>query len=405
MSLSGVLSENFPVLVRNPLPGGGDSNSLNFTIFNNHTFYAPVRVSNMLDSRRPDIAVDNSGNIYVIWEEDTLIYDVYFSRSTDIGVTWSQDLNLAVASGYGWSWRPDIAVDSNGNINIASTAYSNELEVHFSRSTDNGANWSQGVNISLSGEKATNPAIALDSAGNINVVFEEWAEVDPSPEYFEDIYFLRSQDDGVSWSQKVNISNTSTSSIFPAVEVDNSGNVYVVWMEGEWGTEEIYFNRSQDNGVSWSQNVNISNRQTRSLYPDIAADNSGNIYVVWEDSGNTGADLYFKHSSDMGVSWSQASNITNTILGDSYSPAMVVDSAGNINIVWTFSTWEATYFKRSTDMGVSWSQSLNISNPLANSGFPDITVDEAGNIYIAYTGPPSDPDNGSADIYFTGSTH
>ncbi|MFC2155645.1 IPT/TIG domain-containing protein, partial [Acidobacteriota bacterium] len=49
-NLSGALSANVPVLVNNPTPGGGDSNSVNFTINDNHTFYVPGNITNNMGS-------------------------------------------------------------------------------------------------------------------------------------------------------------------------------------------------------------------------------------------------------------------------------------------------------------------------------------------------------------------
>ncbi|MCK5057959.1 MAG: IPT/TIG domain-containing protein [Candidatus Aminicenantes bacterium] len=147
--LSGALSSNVPVLVNNPFPGGGDSNALNFTINDNHTFYEPGNISNNTDySLYPAIAVDSSGNINVVWFDSTSSNnEIFFSRSTDNGATWSAAVNISFSSGV--SSFPAIAVDSSGNINVTWCNHTlGNDEIFFSRSTDNGSSRSAAVNIS-----------------------------------------------------------------------------------------------------------------------------------------------------------------------------------------------------------------------------------------------------------------
>jgi hypothetical protein len=60
-----------PVVVRNPSPAG-DSNSLNFTIHDNHTFTNPVNITNHSQGYTADfdLAADRTGNIYVSYVSD-----------------------------------------------------------------------------------------------------------------------------------------------------------------------------------------------------------------------------------------------------------------------------------------------------------------------------------------------
>ncbi|MFX1236532.1 MAG: hypothetical protein ACFE8P_02295, partial [Promethearchaeota archaeon] len=87
--------------------------------------------------------------------------------------------------------------------------------------------------------------------------------------------------DGISW--------------FPAITADNSGNIHVVWTdwtEGKWGSdfEIMYVNYTAESG--WSNATVVSDgyngewgwNDGASGYPAIAADNSGNIHVVWMDN-------------------------------------------------------------------------------------------------------------------------
>jgi hypothetical protein len=397
MDWSGTLSKTVPVLVHNPSPGGGDSDTLDFTILDNHTFYAPSNISNNSgNSSAPYIVVDVSGNINVVWHDYTSgNYEIYFRRSTDNGVSWSQTANLSNSSGD--SFYPTIAVDSSGNINfVCCDSTQSNYEIYFRRSTDDGASWSQPINISNNAETSYKPVIVADSSGKITVVWEDF-----SLGNFE-IYSSFSNDNGANWNQAVNVSNNTKTSRNPMVAVDSSGNINVVWHDYTPGNYEIYFSRSIDNGVTWTPEVNISNNTENSFSPFLAVDSFANLNVVWYDYSTGNNEIYFCRSTDNGVSWSQTINISNNTTY-SYWPVIAVDSAVNINVIWSndVSGKHEIYFCRSTDNGVSWSQVLNISNTVDHSYRPAIALDNPGNIYVVWR----DLTPGNSEIYFTSNTH
>src|SRR5579859_6456294 len=81
------------------------------------TFSTPINVSHdPADSASPQLAVDTSGNIFIVWENDTLNLGIAFSRSTDGGITFSAPAILSInAAG---SVSPQLAVDLGGNISV-----------------------------------------------------------------------------------------------------------------------------------------------------------------------------------------------------------------------------------------------------------------------------------------------
>jgi len=322
-----ILDKNVSVLVRTPTPGGGDSSSVDFTIHDNFTFFVPKNVSNNSGgSDESSLAVDSSGNINVVWEDFTSGQDeIYFSRSLDGGSTWSAIIQLSDSTGD--SDEPCIALDSSGNISVAWEEGAPPEEIFFRHSQDNGASWSAAVNISNTSGDSDDPKIAVDSSGNINVV---WQDDDSGN---NDTHFTRSEDNGATWSQVKNVSDSTDDSHDPDIAVDNSGNINVVWEEYTPTDSEVYYSRSTDNGASWSQIKNISNNAADSWDPDIAVDSAGNINVVWEDFTPGNDDIYFSRSIDDGSTWTAVLNISNNS-GDADEPAIAVDSAGNINIAW-----------------------------------------------------------------------
>jgi len=398
---SEILSSTVAVLVRNPTPGGGDSNSVSFTINDNFTFYVPKNISNSADgSNDPNIAV---GSIFVVWEAvtSTGFDEIYFSHSDDGGATWSTPVNISNTPTDD-SDNPVIAVDSSGNINVAWDEWtSSDSNIYFSRSTNDGGQWSARVNISNTSDYSYDPEISVDSSGNIVAVWEE--EVGGGP---AEVNFSRSTNGGGLWSTRINISNTPPSdwSSDPDIVIDSSGNINVVWEEFTSSDDEIYFSRSTNDGANWSAAVNVSNNATGSTDPEIAVDSSGNINVIWEDEANSAGDdeIYFSRSTNAGGMWSAAVNVSNTLTDQSLDPHLVMDSAGNINVVWDEDLEpDNIYFSRSINDGANWSAAVNISNTSDDSDHPRIILDSAGNVYIVWEEELTGPDQ----TYFVSSTH
>jgi hypothetical protein len=74
----------------------------------------------------------------------------------------------------------------------------------------------------------------------------------------------------------------------PEIAVDSQGNINVVWLNKDHGN--VYFSRSTDGGQTFSIPLKLSflsGPYQSNLWPKIIVDNEDNIYVFWW-SGNIG---------------------------------------------------------------------------------------------------------------------
>src|SRR6266581_2799508 len=164
-------------------------------------FSTPKNVSNNADSLfTPQIAVDAAGNIYMAWEDDTA-NNILFSHSTDGGITFSTPTNLSATMNTALFSVSQIAVDTAGNINVVWESDTGNLAIWFSGSRDGGATFSSPKMVSTNTGGSFNAQIALDKNGNINVVWED----DIAGHL--DIFFSRSTDNGTRFSFPMNLSN------------------------------------------------------------------------------------------------------------------------------------------------------------------------------------------------------
>jgi len=372
-------------------------------------------------SYSPSLAVDNNGNVHVVWYDYTSGEwgnDVEIMYANNTGSGWS---NATVISDDGTLWNdggsysPSLAVDSAGNIHVVwaddtNGEWGNDREIMYANNT--GSGWSNATVIS---DDSTlwntgnnfNPRITVDSTGNIHAVWED----ETNGEWGTDREIMYANNTGSGWSNATVISDDSTlwnndSSTFPSLAVDSAGNIHVAWTDetnGTWGidSEIMYANNT---GSGWSNATVISDDSTfwnygGSYSPSIAVDNNGNIHIVWYDytDGAWGVDVEIMYANNTGSGWSNATVISDdsTLWNDGVSmyPNIAVDSAGNIHVVWeddTAGVWgsdrEIMYV---ANTGSGWSNATVISDDSTlwnddGSYSPSIAVDSAGNIYVAW---------------------
>src|SRR5205814_6927339 len=127
--------------------------------------------------------------------------------------------------------------------------------IFFSRSSDGGMTFSAPTNLSATMNTAlfSVPQIAVDTAGNINVVWE-------SDTGNLAVWFSGSSDGGNTFSAPKMVSTNPSGSMGPQIAVDKSGNINVVWEDNIAGDSHMVFSRSTGNGLILSPNVTPAKR-------------------------------------------------------------------------------------------------------------------------------------------------
>jgi PKD domain/BNR repeat-like domain len=345
------------------------------------TYSSPKNLSKSSGySFNPRIAVDSQGGINVVWVDPTPgNQDIFFSRSTDGGVTFSAPKNLS--NDRPDSASPQIAVDAGGNISVVWENDNITFGIFFSHSTDGGVTFSAPVNLATNPTGSYAPQIALGADGSINLVWED------DFNFQSDISFSRSTDKGTTFSAPKNISHNAGNSSSSQIALDASGNIDVVWVDNTPGNFVILFSRSTDKGATFSSAKNIS-ITGNSLAPQIGVDASGNVHVAWQE--NTPAvfnyDIFFARSLDGGATFSAAQNLSNNP-GNSSNPWMTVDASGNINLAWTDTTpgRAKIFFARSLDAGATFSAPQNLSNDSGGSSGVQIAADKNSNLDVVWS--------------------
>ena len=347
-------------------------------------FLQPMNISNTSGtSWFQRVALDNQGNIDVVWWDDTPGYRaVFFSRSTDGGLTFSSPQNIS--NDPNGSFEPQMALDSAGNIYVVWGGWSTN-SAYFTSSSD-GSNFSTPTKITDNVNGAVSIAVGPDGCVNLG-----WADASR----YQSVDFNRTCDGGATFSAPALVYTLGGT---PQIAVDSAGNIDVVW-EGGLGTFDIWFSRSTDGGASFSPAMELAGSNEFRVSFALAVDSSNNINVAVTRSPYT--DVFLERSVDGGISFT-TTNVSNANSNPQYiAPALriVVDSVGGIDVAREEPSTGSIVFNRSLDQGITFS-STTVPKGGETDGDPQIAVDSSGNINLAWSGNSS----GSYDVFFSRST-
>ena len=376
------------------------SSNILFSLSNNGgtTFSTPLNVSQTAKASSsnfsagivPLISVDRQGAINVVWISDAPgNNDVFFSRSTDGGATSSPPLNLS--NDPADSLSPQMAVDASGNIYVVWESDDIKFGALFthSTSTNGGATFAAPVDLATNINGSFGVQLAGAPDGSINVVWEDDSNTGST------ISYSRLSANGATLLGPKNLSGNLGSSTGSQIAIDAGGNIDVIWADNTAGNYDIFFSRSTNQGVNFSSPQNLSNSSpANSLNARIGVDATGAVYAVWEqnvavDANNT--DIFFTRSTNsVATTFSASANLSNNF-GNSSNPWLVVDATGAINLSWEDDTPGQTpgmtsiFFTRSQDAGVTFSTLQNLSNDSGSSSDAQIAADKNGDLNVVWS--------------------
>jgi hypothetical protein len=328
----------------------------------------------------------NGDVLHVVWWDfRDGNWEIYYKRSTDGGTSWGADTRLTNASND--SWNPSVSVSGQLVHVVWMDRRDGNYEIYYKRSTDGGVSWGADTRLTNNPAISGGPSVSVSGA----VVYVAWHD---SRNGGNEIYYKRSTDGGSSWETDTRLTNDPANSIWPSVSVFGQA-VHVVWFDSRNGAHpEIYYKRSTDGGISWGADTRLTNDPAISAYPCISV--SGQVvHVVWYDERDSNYEIYYKRSTDGGVNWGAETRLTNsTYLSQNPS---VSASGQAVHVVWfelLGGNYEV-YYKRSTDGGVSWEADTRLTNDPAYSTGCIVSVSGAV-VHVVWT----DLRDGNSEIYY-----
>ena len=180
------------------------------------------------DSLYPRVAVDRGRNVHVVWSDKFAGQShIYYARCSPGGV-WSSPQSLF--SSPRDLWLPQLVVDKSGVVHVM---WDDGDEIYYARRSGNGT-WDSAQNLSNNPGLSRDPKLAVDEGGVVHAVWWDYT-VESSK-----IYYIR-RGSGGSWSSPLDLShNVPYSSQYPDLAVDNSVHVaWYNW--DHLDTNDVYY--------------------------------------------------------------------------------------------------------------------------------------------------------------------
>ena len=195
------------------------------------------------------------------------------------------------------------------------------------------------------------------------------------------ILLKRSEDGGISWSADIELTGQSTS-CEPCLAAGKDGWLGAVYLgNNPSDRKSIYITTSNDGGKSWPLCKKIANHSA-SQPPALAVDPNGKLYLLYADVDDESSNpLMLATSTDGGNTW--AEKVPLTLQNTKAKPGFAIDSAGNLHALYLANDdSNELYLTTSTDGGKNWSvKGIGQSSRMA----PSLAIDSGDKFYAVYT--------------------
>lgn len=256
--------------------------------------------------------------------------------------------------------------------------------------------------------------MAFDGAGNLHVVY--WSGEDQTiPATKPNYVYYRLRPPGGAWSPQISIDDSfigvdKIGGRHPSLAITPDDTVHVVWHDHRQSTTagqgwidnlEIYLDSRPAGGSFSATDIRLTNSTSGSLgdngyTPQIAAEASGRLHVVWYDFNQdiNISDIYLL-SSDLSGVFTTASPVATAQLTDlstrgnfpSYSvPDLAIDTAGTRHLVWVagFAAGADLYYGSVASGSGTAVEQLLATEATDFLDPPKIEVASNGDVWIVY---------------------
>ncbi|MDW3208402.1 MAG: putative Ig domain-containing protein [Reichenbachiella sp.] len=342
----------------------------------------------------PDVSANLAGEFVVAWNhvqgnghmnmsifdsENELIYENYEAINPE---NFSSQGGVAVALDLDGDAVAVVGAYYGGGYNV----YTKTIAPPLAGNVDNGMEF---IVNSITSDNQTSPDVAQNADGDFVVV---WRDTYAG----QAIKAQRYNEKGIRQGSEIIVNNnTSTSSRYPSVALNDEGNFMVVWhfYNGGTGGEDVMGSVYDWNGEVVKDDFILNSDETdgHQVYPDIALDENGDFRVIWSSttySDDSYSAIATKKFSPTGVAESAVTNyLTDDVLNvNDHRGSIAINEDGDIAVSYTYGydgyELYLNVFNKALESQV---EDLQISNSNEIKVFkPAITATEDGDFVVAW---------------------
>ncbi len=189
----------------------------------------------------------------------------------------------------------------------------------------------------------------------------------------------------IAWGPESQVTFGLGDSRIVDIAADPSGALHLVWEDTRDGSNQVYYKGSTDNGLTWGPDIRLSNLSTHTIepLPRVAA-NGGHLLVFFSVGTGNGEHLLYAASMDSGSTFAAQKELTND---RGYQTNAAVSADGiTVHLVWQnfLEGDEHIYYMKSLDAGSTWSPEAVLTSTTGQDRHPAITS-FGKNIFVAWT--------------------
>jgi hypothetical protein len=361
----------------------------------------------------PSVEVDLSGNIIIVWAEHRTIpfdSDIFVQLYSEDGSPVGSNI-IANDSRAGRQEHPSVCInqfeDPYWDFVVAwddqRNGYDRDIYTQIFRSDGSYYQKNKKINSDEGSSIQRHPSISIDKKGKF--IISWWDDRDG----IGNIYAQQFTHEGeyIRWNFRVSTGDHTVRINNPALCTDNLGNFIVTWTGNEWIGEQIFTQKYLNNCTPEGNNINITNEQTwRNKSSDIGCDSTGNYYVSWCATDDTfdDDDIFLKKFFKSGPPYASLYKVNDDEGdGNQGNPVIAANNSGDFSIAWEDKRenfLSDIYFQpySNIDFGSKIGNNVKVNDDDSDEFShlqPDIATDDYGNTIITWT----DNRNQIFDIY------
>ena len=315
----------------------------------------------------PNIATDSSGNVHIVWHDestpnDEIFYRKYFNKNG----SWSDIELLSNASDSRNSIYPVIKIDANDVIHVLWRENGFLVPSTLNYCYFNGTNWSDIEIVS----EIIDVTVAHDLVSYNNTTFIIWNNESSIGPY--ELFYRLYHSNNESWSVTVQLTNSTYASISPSVILNSKQELLIVWVDRSpiVSVSEIHYLCLNNSWLIPEALIVSTIDEIRSARPSISVAEDDLVHIVWEDSKDLLSEIHYRSIDSSGLGGEKLISDENQT---ALYPASDCDNFGNVHIVWNEN--EYICYKQVNPNGIS-SEPLKLTNNQSILIFPKISVFE-----------------------------
>ncbi|MFT3866295.1 MAG: PKD domain-containing protein [Solirubrobacterales bacterium] len=322
----------------------------------------------------PGVAVDPAGDSIAVWERESVDGEVVQAASRAAGGGWGSPVDLSVGGEN--AYRPQVAVDQTGEAVAVWYRYDGTNWIAQAASRTAGGDWGAPVDLSATGEDALESQVAIDQAGEAVAV---WERFDGSNEIIE----AATRTAAGVWLAPLNLSAGGENAHAPQVAVDPGGDAVAVWHRSD-GSTYVVQATTRAAGGGWQPPVDLSAPGVDAKDAQVAVDQAGDAVAVWE--GYEGGHWIAQAASrPAGGIWGSPVDLSASGV-DASELAVALDQAGDAVVAWDQydgSTYVAEAASRAA--GGSWQSPVDLSTAGGIAYGPRVALDPGGDAVAVWS--------------------